>query len=163
MSEDFGAPILEEQTIDSDIVFGREIAETLFLEIIPLILEHYREIAVDMGQPLEPDWEQYRLQDQAGFLRVYTARSKVVLVGYAVFFLRPHQHSVRSIQAFADALYIDPERRGIGAKFIRWCDDQLKLDGAKVVYHSVTPYCDFSPVLTRMGYELASKVFARRL
>ena len=33
---------------------------------------------------LNPDWEQYALLDQAGILRVFTARDNKELVGYCV-------------------------------------------------------------------------------
>jgi hypothetical protein len=160
-------PTLEEDPVASGIVYGRESAAALFEEIIPLVRKHYDEINVSMGEPLDPDFDQYRLQDEYGYLRVYTARDSNLpnreLIGYAVFCLRPHLHSKTSIQAIADLLYIDPERRGFGPSFVRWCDEQLKMDGAKVVYHSVTPFCDYSPMLERMGYGAITQLYARKL
>lgn len=152
-----------ETAAEAGVKFAREAGNDLFKEIIPLILAHYKEIPVDMGEPLDPDWEQYGLMELAGYLRAYTARDSAnTLIGYAVFFLRPHQHSKGSMQAFSDLLYIDRDHRGFGPAFIRWCDEQLKADGARVIYYSVTPFCDFSPILTRQGYEFVGTTYARR-
>lgn len=150
----------------ANVEFARETVPSVEGDILQLLFNHYHEIDVAMGAPLEPDWEQYALQDQAGHLRVYTARDRDdgELVGYTVFFLRPHQHSRNSRQAFADLLYIDPERRGFGPAFIAWCDEQLKNDGAEVVYHSVTRSCDFARILVELlDYEQISSTYARRL
>lgn len=151
------------KTAISPLVYAKESAIDAILEIEPLARDHYNEIAVHMGEPYDPDWNAYRLMEQAGYLRVYTARDDGRLVGYAVFFLRPHQHSKASMQAFSDLLYIARESRGHGHDFIRWCDLQLKADGARVVYQSVTPYCDFSKTLERLGYEDLGRTFGRRL
>lgn len=149
---------------EREVIFNQERPADLFEEIKPLIAKHYAEIPVDMGQPLEPDWKEYENQDSVGWLRAYTARDESCrLIGYAIFFLRPHQHSKNSVQAFADLLYIEPGSRGFGHAFVKWCDEKLRSDGAKVVYHSVTPHFDFSAILTRMGYEPVGTTYARRL
>lgn len=148
------------------ITFNREPAETVFSELVPLLSKHYNEIAIHCGEPLEPDWDLYRKLDEGGFLRVFTARDSFrdnELVGYSVFIVRPHQHSRQSLQAFSDLLYILPESRGFGVEFLLYIENMLRKDGAKVIYNSVTPYCDYSPMLERMGYDLVDKVYARRL
>lgn len=148
------------------ICYRREAASPeLFDEMRPLLESNYGEIAVNMGEALDPDWDAYSYLERLGVLRVFTARDSYSnrLMGYAVFFVRVHQHYKGSLQAIADVIYIDPAERGYAPGFFRWIDDMLRIEGVKVVHHSVTKYRDFSAMLTRMGYEFVSTNYARRL
>lgn len=145
--------------------FRREIAgPKLFEELAPLLQKHYEEIAHFKDIVLDPDWDQYDKLEQVGALRVYTARDhEGVLIGYSVYFIRHNLHYKNSRQAMQDILFIDPERRGFGAKFILWCDKQLKEEGVQVTYHHVKSKHNFGPMLERIGYELVDLIYARRL
>jgi hypothetical protein len=99
-----------------------------------------------------------------GTLRTFTARdADGVLTGYCVFFVRHNIHYASSLQASQDVIYIDPERRGFGAEFILWCDQQLKEEGVQAVYHHVKQAHNFGPLLERFGYECVDLIYARRL
>lgn len=145
--------------------FRREIAgPKLFEELAPLFQKHYEEIAHYKDIVLDPDWEQYDLLERAGALRVYIARdSSGHVVGYAVYFIRNNPHYKNSRQALQDILFIDPDKRGFGAKFILWCDKQLKEEGVQVTYHHVKAKHNFGPMLERLGYHLVDLIYARRL
>lgn len=145
--------------------FRREIAgPKLFEELAPLFQKHYDEIAHFKDIELDPDWEQYERIEQAGALRVYIARGpEGDIVGYAVYFLRHNFHYKNSYQALQDILFIDPSKRGFGAKFILWCDKQLKEEGVQVAYHHVKQAHNFGPMLERIGYRLVDLIYARRL
>lgn len=146
------------------ITFVREKASDVFDEALPLLRAHWEEIAHYKDIPLDPDREQYRLFDEAGMLRTYTARTdKWELVGYAVFFVRPNAHYKSSLQAVQDIIFISKDHRGgTGAKFILWCDEQLRAEGVQVVYHHVKAAHNFGPLLERFGYKLVDLIYARR-
>lgn len=145
--------------------FRREIANSkLFEEMAPLLQKHWEEIAHFKDIELDPDWEQYEKLEQVGVLRVFVARDHSgIMVGYAVFFVRHNPHYKKSLQALQDILFIDPTRRGFGAKFILWCDEQLKSEGVQAVYHHIKAAHNFGHMLERLGYSLVDLIYTRRV
>ena len=131
---------------------------------MPLLQSHWREIAHYQDIPLDPDFTQYAALEDAGALRTYIARdAEGGMVGYAVFFVKANIHYKSSIQALQDILYIHPGSRGMGLRFIKWCDDQLRQEGVQVVYHHVKKEHNFGPALERFGYQLIDLIYGRRL
>jgi len=148
------------------IAFSREkITPKLFQELTPLIAGHYVEISHYKDIECVPDWAHYERLDKADILKIFTVRRGDELVGYSVFFVAPHPHFKKSIQATEDLLYLDPDfRKGrMGHDFIAFCDKCLADDHVDVVYRHVTTKKDFSALLTRMEYDLVDLVYARRL
>lgn len=145
--------------------FKREQFSTdLFAEFLPLLTAHYKEVAHYQDIPLEPSVDGYRALADSGALRIFTARDEENdLVGYAVYFLKYNLHYQSSLQAGQDILYVRPDSRGIGARLIKWCDEQLKAEGVQVVYQHVKAAHNFGPMLERQGYELVDLLYARRL
>ena len=143
-------------------VFAREQVSDVIEEIKPLLSLHWREIAHYQDIELDPDWDFYRRNPA---IRVFTARVDNALIGYGVFFIGPNRHYKQSIQAVQDILFVHPDYRGgmVGYRLIRFCDEQLKSEGAQAVYHHVKAAHDFGPMLVRQGYEVVDVVHAKRL
>ncbi len=139
----------------------------LFAEVAPLMISHWGEIALFKDTvPLDPDYDAYAQAQAAGRLRFFTCRDEAgALQGYAVFFVINHPHYKTTLFAVQDVLFVQPELRhaGSGAKLILWCDQQLKAEGVGVVSQHVKVDHDFGPMLERMGYVLADKIYLRRL
>ncbi len=130
----------------------------------PLLEKHYKEIAHYSDIELDPDYDAYVKMESMGAVRVFTARDDAgILVGYAIFFVRYNIHYKKSLQAHQDILFVDPARRGIGAKLIQWSDEQLRAEGVQAVYHHVKSAHNFGPLLERIGYQLVDLIYARRL
>lgn len=147
--------------------FQLEPATVAFIdEAIPLFVLHYQQIAHYQDIKLAPDYEKYLGMQQAGILRIYTAREEDgELIGYGIFLVSPNANYKASIQAQQALLFIHPDRRGFGRQFIAWCDEQLKTEGVQVVYHhvKVKPELNFGPLLERMGYTLVDQIYGKRL
>lgn len=145
--------------------FKREpLTSDLFHEVMPLLEKHYHEIAHYKDIELDPDIEAYENLERNNAIRCFIARDELeVMVGYAVYFIRHNIHYKSSLQALQDVIYIDPERRGFGAQFILWCDEQLKAEGVQIVYHHVKNAHNFGPMLERLGYRLVDLIYTRRL
>jgi hypothetical protein len=146
--------------------FAREsYSRELVGEMMPLFEKHYAEIATFKDIPLAPDIAAYERVNAAGNLRIYTARQKDELVGYEVVFVNFSPHYRTSLQANPDLVFIDPRHRvGLTAlRFIKWIDEQLKIEGVQVVYGRVKLAHDFSPLLKRLGYVDHDRTLARRL
>ena len=126
-------------------IFQREPASLeLFEEALPLLLLHYRSVAHFKDIEFSPDYETYLKMDELGMLRIYTARdSDKNMLGYAVFFVRKNMHYKESLQAVQDILFIHPEARGFGRRFIPYCEEELKkevdrLKDFEFRYHSIS-------------------------
>lgn len=132
-------------------------------EMMPLMVEHFKETKVLDGITFNPDLQIYANLHTAGVLRIFTARISGKLVAYQVFFVMRHPHSRDSVQANQDILYVDkPYRKGwFGYRFIKYCSDKLLSDGVQVVFQRISAKHDFGPVLERMGYRLIDLTFAR--
>lgn len=144
--------------------FARERFQDTIDEAMPLVTAHYDEIAHFKDIPLDPDHVMYAALEDAGVLRVFTARTdEDQLIGYAVFFVRPNIHYKTSLQAAQDVIFIHPNHRGTGGKFILWCDEELRKEGVQAVYHHVKAAHNFGPMLERFGYQLIDLIYGRRL
>lgn len=146
------------------LVFQREdITHSLFNEALPLLREHYKEIARFQDIPLDVDIDQYVALDKAGVIRCYTARGEGELIGYSNYFVRAHPHFKSSIQALSDILYIAPSHRGFGKSFLLWCEQQLRNEHIQEVYQSVTTQYEFGSLLERIGYIRIDSTYTKRL
>jgi GNAT superfamily N-acetyltransferase len=146
------------------VEYQRETVEGIQIEILPLLQEHYREIAPHQDIVLDPDFEHYLAADRSGYLRIFTAReSGGALVGYACFYLKSHPHFKRSRQATLDLLYVDPDFRGCGHEFLRYIESQLAGEGAELIHLHVTTQYDYSPLLKRMGYSVSETTHSKRV
>lgn len=144
--------------------FQREkLSPELFSELLPLLSAHYREVAHFQDIEFDPDMESYAALDKTERLRIFTCREEGELVGYSVYFISQSLHYKKSKQAHQDILFVHPEKRGVGHRLIRWCDEQLRLEGVQVVYQHIKAKHNFGPMLEWLGYELVDHIYARRL
>lgn len=145
--------------------FHREIASAaLFSEMLPLLQLHQEELAHYKDIELEPNFAQYEALENAGVLKVFTVRDeKWALIGYCVYFVSRHLHYTSTLQASQDLIFIHPDKRGFGSKFIKWIDEQLRADGVQVVYQHIKAKKNFGPMLERQGYELCDLVYTKRI
>lgn len=143
------------------VVFQRELVQDCFCELIPLLAEHGRELEYHRDLLLDPEFSKYELLENSGLLRTYTARDhENKLIGYALFFFSTHLHFKKTIFATCDILYIQPKRRGFGLRFLMWCNDNLRRDGAKRIDYYVNENFDYSPILRRMGFARSALVYS---
>lgn len=147
--------------------FQREPASVeLIDELIPSFVEHDRAVSHYPDIPLNPDYETFLAAEHAGRLRVFTARDEKSeeILGYSVFFVSPHIQKKHSIQAEETALFIHPEARGFGPRFISWTEEQLFGEGVDVIarHSKARPDLNFAPMLERKGYDLKELVFFKR-
>jgi GNAT superfamily N-acetyltransferase len=148
------------------LTFQRErFTSALGEEARPLIQGHHEEVSGPIADlPARIPFEHYEALESVDNLRVFTARRDELLVGYNVFgFTLHHQHGVRC--AFHDTLFLHPsERKGTsGMRFLRFCDEQLKADGAMFVTQHVSAAVNIKPLLERMGYQEAETIYIKRL
>ncbi len=92
-------------------------------ELPPLFERHWREIGVDHDRiPLAPNWDQYHMLAATDVLRMFTARSNGVLVGYISNLVGPHLHYATTLHAELEMFWLDPAYRAAenGWFALRW-------------------------------------------
>lgn len=136
---------------------------TIIGELKELSKLHYDEVAPYDDIPLNVNWEKLAILESCGVLKVYTMREDDVLIGYALFFVGFSIEYSDSLQATLSNIFIHPGYRGIGTRFIRWCDNQLKMLGVQVVSHHVKAKNDYGVLLKRLGYAIMNIEYSKRL
>jgi GNAT superfamily N-acetyltransferase len=147
------------------VTIQREPIHDLWVELWPLMVAHWDEIATWQDIPLDPDTDAYEALDEAGMLRLYTVRDEHRLVGYAAYTVRTHLHYRQSKQAVQDVIFLLAEYRcgRTGMRLIEHADAQLAAEGVQVVFQHVKTAHNFGPLLERLGYEHVENVYAKRL
>lgn len=143
--------------------FSCETYDDVIEEIKPLLEEHYEEIAKYKDIPLVPDWSTYRKLEQVGVLKIFTCRQDDRLIGYGIYFIKPHLHYSTCLVAQQDILFITKGHRGTGFRFINWCDEQLKSLGVNLTVQHIKASHNFGAMLERQGYELMDLIYTKRL
>jgi hypothetical protein len=151
--------------------FQRETLAECQAEIAPILRnEHWEEVGHYKDIPIDMEWEKYAALERLGKLRCFTVRAplnqdfkETVLQGYAFYFVDKHLHYKHTLVANQDILYIRKQFRGNGRAFLGWCDEQLKNEGVVTVTHHLKPWFDWGQMAESLGYELAEKIYTRRL
>lgn len=159
---------------------ARETLSESFPDAVPLLRQHWREIAHYQDIPLDVDIDIYAAAERNGALRIFTVRDVVDqyddemggnikiarLIGYAVFFVRHNPHYKSSLQAVQDVIYVDPKARGrfVGVRLLRYCEHELAAEGVQVImHHTKVDHPMLGKLLARSGYEQVDVIWAKRL
>lgn len=145
------------------ITYTTEKIKDVIVELAQLTLLHYAESAPYDDIPLKVDWERYKRLEQFDILRLYTMRKSGKLIGYCAFTVGESIEYSDSLQASLSNIFLHPDHRGGGHKFITYCDEQLKSLGVQVVYHHVKAKNDYGVLLKRLGYDIMNIEYAKRL
>ncbi len=148
------------------IEFSEEKTKNIINELQPLIQKHWEQIALNQETiKLDPDWKQYRLLEDAGMLRVFTARENGVLVGYFAVGISKHLHYKSDTFASCDVIYVKPDSRAgnTGFKLIRHVEKQLEKSDVKVLHINTKLHAPFDKLLEKMGYNAIETIYAKKI
>jgi len=94
------------------ITYQQESLVTTKADIIPLLEKHWEEVALNKEKiKLNPDWDAYANLEDAGILKIFTARDDRKLVGYFVVFVKSHIHYKDHLFCYNDVIFVDEEYR----------------------------------------------------
>lgn len=132
----------------------------------PLLEQHYEEICTHTDViELDPDWDAYYTLEEAGMLRIYTAREEETneLVGYFVVIQSPAIHYKQDIFCSNDLIYVDKKLRKtkIGYNLIKFAEDDLRELGVALFVINMKAHQPFDTLLEKMGYDLSELVYAK--
>jgi len=148
------------------VTYQQEFLSQVKDDIVPLLMLDWQEIEHRKSiRKLDPDWDAYYGLEDAGILRIFTARDGEKLIGYFVSTMTPSLHCKGVIQALADVIFLLPEyRRGMTAlKLFKFAEKCLRDDGVHVLHVTTTEVNKIDAMMFRLGYSKTEATFERVL
>jgi len=148
------------------ITYQQESLVTTKEDARPLLEKHWEEIALNKDTiKLNPDWDAYADLEDAGVLKIFTARLDGQLIGYFVVFVKEHLHYKDHLFAYNDILFLTKEyRKGFtGAKLMKFAEKCLKEDGVSVVIVNTKRHKPFDVLLNWLGYKHIENIYSKVL
>jgi GNAT superfamily N-acetyltransferase len=152
-----------------DVGVAVESYDQIIGDIKALLPSHWREIALYQDDiPLEPDYEMYKKIYDAGMLVIYAVRKfeTGTLIGYALYFVRPHMHYSKHRWAVSDIFWLDPKYRnvGLGMFLFAFIERDMKEHGVAVMHTTLkTAHPEASFVLENLGHQKIELGYSKRL
>lgn len=146
------------------ITYQEEKLCTCFEEMIPLLEEHWEEVALYKDKViLDIDIERYLTLENLGSLHVVTVRDSDVLVGYFISFINPHLHYKSTVYALNDVLFICPEYRHqkVAKDLFSFAESGLKKRGVDVIILHMKVDHPFHTLSNYLGYEQAEYTYSK--
>jgi hypothetical protein len=145
--------------------FQTEHVEQFEPEVMPLLINHWQELGLDLDLEAAPDFAKMVMLENAGMWHILTVRDGKKLVGYLWALLTPHLHYKNSgPMLIVDAYYVVPEyRNGAGLRMLTFMESFARKMGAIKIYLSCKVHQDHSELFKRMGYRLSDYAFTKRI
>lgn len=122
--------------------------------------DSFVEIFAEVGQFQEnidfnPDLDIYKVLADAGNIEILAAWREDKMVGWALFWIGPHQYHPNVVFAVSDVTYVLPEYRGTGVlkELLVGAESLLKSIGAEVINWQTHVDHNFGVALEKQGYE----------
>lgn len=144
--------------------YQQEFLPTVENDIRPLIQKHWEDIALNKDKiKLNPDWDAYYVLEQAGVLKIFTAREGDKLVGYFVVIIQYNMHYKDHLFASNDIIFLHPDyRKGrTGIKLIQFAEKCLKEDGVSVLTINTKVHKPFDKLMEFLGFGLIERVYSK--
>jgi GNAT superfamily N-acetyltransferase len=149
------------------IRYQQESLSTCKDDAIPLLEKHWEEVALNKDKiKLNPDWDAYADLEDAGMLKIFTARnSENKLVGYFVVFVKAHIHYKDHMFAYNDILFVDQDyRKGFTSpRLMKFAEKCLKADGVDVLVVNTKRHKPFDSLLIWLGYRHIENLYSKVL
>jgi L-amino acid N-acyltransferase YncA len=133
-------------------------------EMLPLLVRHWREIAINHAEvPLDIDEARYAQLDESGALHIVTVRRGGELIGYHVAIITTHLHYASTLHGITDVYFIAPEfRHGVtGMRMFQAVERELKARGVRKLFTATKLHLDQGPLFERLGYAPVERLYAK--
>ena len=144
--------------------YQQEFLPTVEKDIRPLIQKHWEDIALNKDKiKLNPDWDAYYVLEQAGVLKIFTAREGDLLVGYFVVIIQYNMHYKDHLFASNDIIFLHPDyRKGrTGIKLIQFAEKCLKEDGVSVLSINTKVHKPFDNLMQFLKFSLVERIYSK--
>ena len=133
-------------------------------EMMPLLVRHWREIALNHADvPLDIDEARYKALDDSDARHIVTARRNGLLIGYHVAIVSTHLHYASTLHGITDVYYVAPEcRHGVtGMRLFQAVERELKKRGVRKLFTATKLHLDQGPLFERLGYHPVERLYAK--
>jgi GNAT superfamily N-acetyltransferase len=126
---------------------------------------HWDEAGFNLGFELDLDDTVYDAAHECGIMHAVIAMDGDRIVGYAVYYVCPHNFNPNFTVAASEALYVHPDYRGglCAPRLIRFSESHAKSLGAVLFTWHCRAGTKLDAMLLRRGYEQNDIVMSRRL
>lgn len=150
----------------SAAVYAVERWKDIRAEMLPLLVRHWREVALNHADvPLDIDEGRYSALDESGGLHIVTARVDGALIGYHVAIISTHLHYASTLHGISDVYYIAPEyRQGFtGIRIFQRVEAEMRALGVKKLFTGTKVHLDMSRIFERLGYRRVEYLYSKIL
>lgn len=133
-------------------------------EIKTLIPQHYEELALNKDKvPLSPDWNRYKVLEDAGMLLFISLRDDIKLVGYFIGIVVPHLHYTTCITCMMDILYVSQEHRNKrgGIMLMKELEKEAKQRGVHRIVLNTKCHSNISRLYKRFEYIHIEEIYSK--
>ncbi len=133
-------------------------------EMQSLLDLHWELIALNKDKiKLNPDWKEYIKLNDAGIIKLFTARKDGKLVGYFAVSVSQSLHYKDHIYAVNDVIFIHPDYRDglAGYKLLKYAEKQLTNMGVSLMMINTKTHQPFDKLLERVGFNLIERVYSK--
>lgn len=154
----------------SGTVFAVERWGHLRAEMLPLLVKHWREVALNHeAVPLDIDEAKYAQLDDSGALHIVTARRDGVLIGYHVAMVSTHLHYASTLHGITDVYWVAPEFRAgrTGMRLFQAVERELgrvrRARGAPVMklFTATKLHIDQGRLFEHLGYHAVERLYSK--
>jgi len=162
------AHLMPPEAVTSEVHLLRESYGEIISDIQRLLPEHWKELALYREDiPLDPDFSLYARADQIGMCAIFGLRTNNHdLVGYAIYFVRPHHHYKAHKWAISDIYWLHPDYRtlGIGKRMFAEVEEHLRRMGVSVMHTTLkSEHPEASFVLQALGHHQVEIGYSKKL
>lgn len=133
-------------------------------EMLPLLVEHWREIALNHADvPLDIDEPRYDALCASGALHIVTVRRGGALIGYHVAIVSGHLHYKSTLHGITDVYYIVKAlRHGVtGLRMFQRVERELKAMGVRKLFTGTKLHLDQGRLFEHLGYHAVETLYAK--
>ncbi len=144
--------------------FGVESLRDCWNEVVSIASEHWMETEeYRHGQVFNPDHARYVAFEDVGFLKLFTARDKGRLAGYAIMYLSPSMHTQQMI-ANEDTWFLKKEYRGgrNAYRFYQYVEGVLRDAGVVEIMMTAKLTNQAGRLMEKLGYDHVSNGYSKQ-
>jgi len=147
------------------ISLARETIQDVKADVESLAPLHHHEAGCLGDEDFCLDWEVLHKLEDAGVVRIFTAREGDRLAGYCCLMVSPtHTQYKGRCWATQDSLYVLPDYRGLmSLRFLIYQDLSLASEGIQTVYRRSTLEKPYDRLLLHIGYQMNDRGYVRDL
>jgi len=146
------------------VKYQQEFLETCRNELEELFNLHWEEIALNKDKiQLNPNWDAYEAIEESGHLKIFTARSNGILIGYFFVVVSVSLHYKDHLFADNDLIYLHKDyRKGFtGINLIKFAEKCLREDGVSLLKINTKVHKPFDKLMDYLKFDCVERVYTK--